>query len=144
MTEWTFRKYTSDGRSRETGVTSADHAVELLMKYSGNTEYGRVYQFAHAECGLVTCIASNLFSTLEFNPGYELKKRSRLGTRQGIRGKPVGEEPFVFEFGGQASSVELRYVLPLTKVIRALRKIIENREFPGDVRWSEPVNFEPL
>src|SRR5262245_31326561 len=68
MTDWTFRNVTR--RGRPIAVRSADHAVELLMKHSGWTEYGIILEFVHSERGMITCIANTEFSTIEFNPNF--------------------------------------------------------------------------
>jgi hypothetical protein len=137
MTEWTFRNVTRRGRPID--VRSADHAVELLMEHSGWTEYGIILEFVHSERGMITCIASTEFSTLEFNPNFTASKPSRSGSRSGTRVKPVSEEPFVFDDGTCASSIPIRYVLPIIKVTRAVRHIVEHGDFPGGIRWTDPV-----
>jgi hypothetical protein len=137
MTGWTFRNFTKRGRPIE--IRSVEHAVELLMEHSGWTEYGMILEFVHSEQGMITCIANNEFSTLEFNPNFTPGKLSRSGSRSGTRIKPVSDEPFVFDDGTCASSISIRYVLPIIKVCRAVSHIIEHRDFPGGIRWTDPV-----
>ncbi len=137
MTEWTFRNATRG--SQPIAVLSADYAVELLMEHSGWTEYGVVLEYVHSERGMITCIANIELSTLEFKPNFTASKPSRSGSRSGIRVKPVCDEAFVFDDGTCASSIPPRYVLPIVKVSRAIRHIVEHRDFPGGIRWTDPV-----
>jgi hypothetical protein len=140
MTDWTFINRSL--RRRAIPVLSGDHAVELLWKHSGwpeQSDYGVILEFIHAERGKVVCFASTEFSTLQFLPNYCEKARSRAGSRSGLRIKPVSEEPFYFVCGNrELSSIPIRYVLPIIKVTRAVKQIIEHRDFPGGVRWSDP------
>jgi hypothetical protein len=141
MTKWTFRNWTH-GKG-EIPVASADHAVELLMEHSGWTEYGVVLEYTHAELGCISCVANTEFSTLDFNPIYNRKAHSLLGKRCAIRVKPVRKDQFLFvDSVGVASSIPLRYVLPILKVTRALKYIIEHHEFPSLIRWSDAVPDE--
>jgi hypothetical protein len=140
MTEWTFRNLTRRGRPIH--VRSADHAIELLMEHSGWTEYGIILEFVHSERGIIICIANTHLSTLEFNPNFTPSKPSRSGSRSGTRVKPVSEEPFVFDDGTCGSSIPICYVLPIIKVTRAVKHIIEHRDFPGGIRWTDPVREE--
>lgn len=141
MTDWTFHNRTL--RSRPIPVESGDHAVELLWKNSGwpeQSDYGVILEFQHSERGVIICFASTEFSTIEFIPDYTEKSRSRVGSRSGRRVKPVSDEPFYFVCDNrELSSVWMRSVLPIVKVTRAVKHIIEHREFPGGIDWSEPV-----
>ncbi len=141
MTKWTFLDYANQESEIPVRipVNSADHAVELLMEHSGWTEYGIVLEFVHADKGLIRCIANTEFSTLEFNPDFSSNSRSRVGSRVALRIKPVSKDPFYFVSGGQASSMPLCYVLPIIKVVRAVKHIIEHDDFPGGIRWSDPA-----
>jgi hypothetical protein len=140
MTAWTFRNVAK--RGRPVNVQSAEHAVELLMEHSGWTEYGVILKFVHSERGMITCIANTEFSTLEFNPDFTASRPSRSGSRSGTRVKPVSAEPFVFDDGTCASSIPMRYVLPIIKVGRAVSHIIEHRDFPDGIHWTDPVPEE--
>ena len=138
MTKWTFRNLTKGGR--DIRVRSADHAVELLMEHSGWTEYGVVLEFEHSDKGFISCVANTQFSTLEFHATYDRNAHSLVGNRNAIRVKPVSKDPFYFVDGvGVASSIPLRYVLPILKVTRALKYIIEHHDYPSFIRWSDPV-----
>jgi hypothetical protein len=146
MTDWTLHNRSLN--CRPIPVESGDHAVELLWKNSGwpdHSDYGVILEFVHAERGIIICFASTEFSTIEFIPDYTDKTRSRAGSRSGLRVKPVTEEPFYFVCGGckERSSVWMRNVLPIVKVTRAVKHIIENRNFPGGIRWTDPVPESP-
>jgi hypothetical protein len=66
----------------------------------------------------------------------------RVGSRMGIRIQPASKDPFYFDDGICASSISIRYVLPIMKVCRALPIIIEHHTFPEFVRWSDPIPAE--
>ena len=95
----------------------------------------------HGERGLISCVANNEFSTLGFNPTFNLKVHSTSGNRDAIRVKPVTKPPFYFvDSVGVASSIPIPCVLPILKVARALKYIVEYHDFPGFMRWSDATS----
>lgn len=139
MTKWLFRNWTHCTPAIR--VQSADHAAELLLKQSSGTEYGVILEFLHDERGLVSCIANSDRSTLTFVSEYDPERHSLRGKRMAFRVKPVSKEPFYFiDSTGVASSIPESCLLPILKVARALKHIVEHHECLGGIRWSDPVD----
>jgi hypothetical protein len=90
--------------------------------------------------GAISCSANAKFSSLSFCPSYDPKYHSLVGSRSARRVKPAIKEPLKWvDSTGLASYIPVDSVLPMGKVIRALRYIFETHDFPAFIRWCNPV-----
>jgi hypothetical protein len=140
MPGWVFSNWT--GGVRGIPIESSDHAVDLLARHAGR-ELGTCLDFIHTTRGLIACVARDDGSTVSFDPGYDPAAHRFQARRNAFSVRPVVREPYCFvDSVGVLSTIPVRYVLPNTKVEKALRYIIAHHDFPNFVRWSEPIGGE--
>ena len=138
MTKWTFHNWTDGGLP--VAVASLDHAVELLMEHAACHKYGVYVDYIHEDRGAISCSANTEFSSLSFYPDYDSKTHSLVGSRSAHRVKPAIKEPLLWvDSTGLASYIPVHCVMPIRKVVRALRYILEFHDFPSFIRWSQPA-----